>query len=150
MAMRLGTAFPSLNGASEWVGDPIVREDLIGAPTFVHFWSISCYLCKQNYPIIRGWREEFADKGLRVIAVHMPRQEEELSIARVRESILQLDLKEPCAIDNEHSLKDAFENREGWVPAYFLFTAEGVLKSRTAGESGLVMMRGALERVLGG
>jgi thiol-disulfide isomerase/thioredoxin len=150
MAMRLGTELPLLSGATEWLGDPLRRDELIGAPTLVHFWSVSCYLCKQNYPIIRGWREEFADKGLRVVAVHMPRQEEDMSVARVRESIHQLDLKEPCAIDNEHSLKEAFENREGWVPAYFLFSAEGVLKSRTAGESGLVMMRGALERIFEG
>lgn len=148
MAMRLGTTLPSLAGATEWLGEAIDREALIGAPTLVHFWAVSCYLCKGNYPTIKGWHEEFADKGLRIVAVHMPRQEEDLDAARVREAAAQLNLTEPCAVDNNHAVKDAFENTEGWVPAYFLFNAAGVLKSRTAGETGLTMMRGALERVI--
>jgi len=61
--------------------------------------------------------------------------------------VTQLGLTEPCALDNEHAIKDAFQNSDGWVPAYFLFTAEGVLKSRTAGDAGLTMMRSALEKL---
>jgi hypothetical protein len=80
----------------------------------------------------------------------MPRQEEDLDEERVREVVAQLGLTEPCAFDNEHAVKEAFQNSDGWVPAYFLFTAEGTLKSRTAGDAGLTMMRSALERLLTG
>ena len=34
---------------------------------------------------------------------------------------------EPCAIDNEHKLKDALPERSGYVPAYYLFDGEGKL-----------------------
>jgi len=145
--MRLGSELPSFEGAYGWLGDAAGRDALLGAPILVHFWSVSCYLCKGNYPTIRKWQEEFADKGLRVVAVHMPRQEEDLDEQRVRDVVTQLGLTEPCALDNEHAIKDAFQNSDGWVPAYFLFTAEGVLKSRTAGDAGLTMMRSALEKL---
>ena len=150
MPMRLGSELPSFEGATGWLGDAVGRDSLVGAPLLVHFWSVSCYLCKGNYPTIRGWQEEFAEKGLRVVAVHMPRQEEDLDEERVREVVAQLGLTEPCAFDNEHAVKEAFQNSDGWVPAYFLFTAEGTLKSRTAGDAGLTMMRSALERLLTG
>lgn len=148
MPMRLGSELPSFEGATGWLGESVARDALVGAPLLVHFWSVSCYLCKGNYPTIREWQEEFAEKGLRVVAVHMPRQEEDLNEERVREVVAHLGLSEPCALDNEHAVKDAFQNSEGWVPAYFLFSAEGVLKSRSAGDAGLTMMRSALERLL--
>jgi thiol-disulfide isomerase/thioredoxin len=145
--MRLGSELPSFEGAYGWLSDAVARDDILGAPILVHFWSVSCYLCKGNYPTIRKWQEEFAEKGLRVVAVHMPRQEDDLDEQRVRDVVTQLGLTEPCALDNEHAIKDAFQNSDGWVPAYFLFTAEGVLKSRTAGDAGLTMMRSALEKL---
>ena len=41
------------------------------------------------------------------------------------------------AVDNQHKLKDAFLNEQGWVPVYYLFDAEGKLKTRAAGEFGI-------------
>jgi hypothetical protein len=52
------------------------------------------------------------------------------------------------AVDNEHKLKDAFHNEHGYVPAYYLFDAEGKLKSFAAGERGLDMLKSAIERLL--
>jgi hypothetical protein len=66
----------------------------------------------------------------------------------VRELIGQYGITEPVAVDNEHKLKDAFHNHQGFVPAYYLFDSEGKLKSFAAGERGLDMLKSALERVL--
>ena len=52
------------------------------------------------------------------------------------------------AVDNEHKLKEAFHNHQGFVPAYYLFDREGKLRSFAAGERGLDMLKTALERVL--
>ena len=62
--------------------------------------------------------------------------------------ISKFGITEPCAVDNEHKLKEAFQNDQGFVPAYYLFDAEGKLKSFAAGERGLDMLRSAIERVL--
>jgi len=88
------------------------------------------------------------DLGLRVIAVHMPRYEADTDVEKVRDLISQHKLTEPVAVDNEHRLRDAFQNDQGYVPAYYLFDAEGKLKSFAAGERGLDMLKSAIERLL--
>jgi thiol-disulfide isomerase/thioredoxin len=148
--MRIGTEIPSLDGATEWFGgtQAHAESELRGNPTLVHFWSVSCGTCKENLPRLAEWRDEKKAEGLRVIAVHMPRYEKDTDVEAVREAISTYGITEPCAIDNEHKLKDAFQNTQGYVPAYYLFDAEGKLRSFAAGERGLDMLKAALERVL--
>jgi thiol-disulfide isomerase/thioredoxin len=150
MAMRIGTEMPSLSGATEWFGgtQAHAEAEAKGHPTLVHFWSVSCGTCKDNLPRVSEWRDERKNDGLRVIAVHMPRYEADTNIEDVREAISTYAISEPCAIDNEHTLKEAFQNDQGYVPAYYLFDAEGKLRSFAAGERGLDMLKSALDRVL--
>jgi hypothetical protein len=78
----------------------------------------------------------------------MPRYEADTDVEAVRDAIAQYGLTEPCAIDNQHKLRDAFQNDQGYVPAYYLFDGEGKLRSFAAGERGLDMLTAALDRVL--
>lgn len=84
-----------------------------------------------------------------MIGIHMPRYESDTDIEAVRELIAKYEISEPVAVDNEHKLKDAFQNEQGFVPAYYLFDAEGKLRCFAAGERGLDMLKTALERVTG-
>ena len=149
MPMRIGTAMPSLDGATEWFNATEAQavEESKGRPTLVYFWSVSCGICKENMPKVAEWRDHFREAGLRVIAVHMPRYEADTDVESVREAIATYDIIEPCAVDNEHKLKDAFLNDQGYVPAYYLFDAEDKLKSFAAGERGLDMLKSAVERM---
>lgn len=150
MPMKIGTQMPSLDGATEWFGATQAHAvaESAGHPTLVHFWSVSCDLCKENLPRVAEWRDGRAGEGLRVIAVHMPRYEADTDVEAVREAIAKYNITEPCAIDNEHKLRDAFQNEHGHVPAYYLFDAEGKLRSFAAGERGLNMIASALDRLL--
>jgi thiol-disulfide isomerase/thioredoxin len=141
---------PSLDGATEWFGGTQAHAEAESRqrPTLVHFWSVSCGICKQNLPRVAEWRDSRAEEGLRVIAVHMPRYEADTDVEAVREAISKYNIMEPCAVDNQHKLRDAFQNEQGYVPAYYLFDAEGKLKCFAAGERGLNMLTSALERVL--
>ena len=78
----------------------------------------------------------------------MPRYEADTDVEAVRDAIAKYDISEPCAIDNQHKLRDAFKNDQGYVPAYYLFDGEGKLRSFAAGERGLDMLAAALDRVL--
>lgn len=149
MPLKIGAGMPSLDGATEWFGatQAHVLAESSGHPTLVHFWSIGCDICKENMERIAGWREKYQTEGLRVIAVHMPRYESETDTEAVRDAITQHNIAEPCAIDNRHKLRDAFENEEGYVPAYYLFDAEGKLRSFAAGERGLDVLAPALDRL---
>src|SRR3954447_8776067 len=150
MAMRIGTEIPSFEGATEWFGGTQAHAETMvhEGPTLVHFWSVSCGICKQNLPRVASWREERQAEGLRVIAVHMPRYEADTDVEAVREAIAKYDITEPCAVDNEHKLREAFLNEQGYVPAYYLFDGEGKLKSFAAGERGLDMLKSAVERLM--
>jgi hypothetical protein len=150
MGMRIGTVMPPLAGATEWFGgtQAHAEAEAAGHPTLVHFWSLSCGMCKENLPRVAEWREGLKEQGLRVIAVHMPRYEADTDIEAVREAIATNSISEPCAIDNEHALKDAFQNDHGYVPAYYLFDGEGKLRSFAAGERGLDLLKATLDRVL--
>jgi thiol-disulfide isomerase/thioredoxin len=141
---------PQLDGATEWLGatQAHAEAEVKGHPTLVHFWSMSCGTCKDNLPRIAAWRDELTERGLRVIAVHMPRYEADTDVEAVRDAIAANAIIEPCAIDNEHKLKDAFQNDHGYVPAYYLFDGEGKLRGFAAGERGIDLLKATLDRVM--
>jgi thiol-disulfide isomerase/thioredoxin len=144
MPLRLGSPMPELSGATEWLNGEPAQADLRGSPVLVHFWAVSCHICHDNMPTLRKWRDEYGPRGLKLVGIHMPRQEEDMDVAKVREEVKAMDVTEPCAIDNTHAMADAFQNK--FMPAYFLFDREGNLKSRTAGDAGLAMLESALAR----
>jgi thiol-disulfide isomerase/thioredoxin len=150
MPMRINTLMPAFDGATEWInGD--TQETLAGPPaklTLVHFWSLSCGICKDNLPRVSEWRQAHNADGLRVVAVHMPRYPADADVDAVREAIAKYQIEEACAIDNDHKLRDAFQNDQGFVPAYYLFDAEGKLRGFAAGERGIDMIAPTLKRLL--
>jgi thiol-disulfide isomerase/thioredoxin len=150
MPMRINTPMPAFEGATEWInGD--ANDVSAGTPaklTLVHFWSVSCGICKENMPRVTEWREAHRDNGLRVVAVHMPRYPADVDVEAVRNAIAAHNITELCAVDNEHKLRDAFQNDQGYVPAYYLFDEEGKLRGFAAGERGLDMITPALKRLL--
>lgn len=152
MPMRIGTELPSLSGATEWAlgSESEALASIAGHPTLIHFWSVSCGICKENMPKVAEWRDGRYDEGLRVIAIHMPRYPIDSDVEAVKVAIEKHGFTEPCAIDNMHALRDAFQNEPGYVPAYYLFDEQGKLKSFAAGERGLGMLSAALERMLTG
>jgi thiol-disulfide isomerase/thioredoxin len=150
MAMRIGTEMPALDGATEWFNGTQSHAEQLAkeGPTLVHFWSVSCGICKENLGRVAGWREQRKDEGLRVIAVHMPRYEADTDVEAVRDAVAKYGISEPCAVDNKHKLRDAFKNEQGYVPAYYLFDGEGKLRSFAAGERGLDLLSAAVDRIL--
>jgi len=144
--MKLREQMPSLEGATEILNDAVTREDLIGdKPTLIHFWSVSCYLCKEAMPEVNELRDEYDDR-LNVVAVHIPRSEEDLDLAVIEKMAESHDIIQPILVDSKHAITDAFENK--YVPAYYVFDKEGKLRHFQAGGSGMPMLRKRLERVL--
>lgn len=141
---------PSLEGATEWISSSAdeASKDAEGQPVLIHFWSVSCGMCKDNLPTVAEWRDKYWVAGLRLVAIHMPRYPEDTNVDSVREAIARHDIKDALAIDNEHKLRDAFQNENGYVPAYYLFDEQHKLKSFAAGEYGVKVIGPALERLL--
>ncbi|WP_096154809.1 MULTISPECIES: TlpA family protein disulfide reductase [Bacillus] len=145
--MKLRSPMPELTGATEWLNGEVTKSELVGEkPTLFHFWSISCHLCKEAMPQVNEFRDQFKDK-LNVVAIHMPRSEDDLNMEEIKKVAAEHDITQPIFIDNEHKLTDAFENQ--YVPAYYVFDAEGNLRHFQAGGSGMKMLEKRVNRVLG-
>ncbi|AMA71934.1 MULTISPECIES: redoxin domain-containing protein [Aneurinibacillus] len=144
--MKLREEMPEFEGITEWVNGEVKKEDLKGAPVLVHYWSISCHTCKEALPQLNEWRDRYAEQGLRVVSIHMPRSEKDMEIEPVKEAIKKYQLTHPVAIDNSYKLVDAYKNQ--YVPAYYLFDADLKLRHYQAGEKGLKMLEKRLDRVL--
>jgi hypothetical protein len=86
---------------------------------------------------------------LRIVAVHAPRDAAETDAEAVREAVSLNNVTEPCAVDNGHKLRDAFQIEQDDLPAYYLFDAEGSLRSFASGSSALDGVESAIETVLG-
>jgi len=93
---------PALDGATEWISGSAEEalKEAEGRPVLVHFWSLSCGMCKENLPRVAEWREKYAPAGLRLIAIHMPRYPADTDVDAVREAITQYQINDPAAIDN--------------------------------------------------
>lgn len=137
---------PELDGATKWLNGKVKRSDLVGEkPTLIHFWSVSCHLCKEAMPEVNAFRDKFKDE-LNVVAVHMPRSEEDTDIENIIKVAQEFNITQPIFIDNELKLTDTFENQ--YVPAYYVFDRSGVLRHFQAGGSGMKMLEKRVNRVL--
>ena len=147
--MKIGESLPKFDGATEWLNElQETADDYVkGAPTLVHFWATSCGICKQKMPQLIELKNKYKDKGLKVVAVHMPRYEADTDLEKIKQTMTEHKIDDVCAVDNQHKLKNAFQNEQGWVPVYYLFDAEGKLKTRAAGEFGIGVLGGALEKM---
>ncbi len=147
MPLRMDTPLPSLEGGTDWFNSkPITNEDLKGKPVLIHFWSISCGICKESLPEINTWSETFKKDGLQIISVHMPRQESDTKVESVKEAIDEWEVVQPCVVDNWHEITNRFENK--FVPAYYVFDQEHKLRHFQAGEKAIKMVEPVIERVL--
>lgn len=149
MPPKMDSLMPPLEGEeTTWFNsEPIKLDQLKGHTTVIHFWSISCGICKESMPDIERWLQTFGPKGLKVISVHMPRQESDTNIESVKECMQEYDIKQPVVVDNMHAITDAFENK--FVPAYYVFDSDLKMRNFAAGEKAVKMTEPVLERLLG-
>lgn len=145
--LRSGAPMPSLEGATEWLNAPEGPAAPAGRPTLVHFWAMSCGICKDHLATVEQWRDAYRSRGLQVVSVHMPRLPADLDVDAVRRTVLVSGVTDPVAIDNAHRIGDRFETGGLW-PAYFLFDAAGKLRARAAGASGLQLLEATLRHLV--
>ncbi|MGE7622000.1 TlpA disulfide reductase family protein [Viridibacillus sp. NPDC096237] len=144
--MKLRAQMPELVGETAWLNGKVSKENLIGnKPTLIHFWSVSCHLCKEAMPEVNKFRDEYS-RELNVIAVHMPRSENDLDLDVIKATAAEHDITQPIFVDSEMKLTDAFDNE--YVPAYYVFDKEGQLRHFQAGGSGMKMLEKRVNRVL--
>ena len=147
---------PSLAQASEWLNRATADNrqqkslETKGHPILVHFWSISSEDSKTNLAQVAQLRNQRKRDGLRVIAVHSPQSEAEKDPRAVRDAAARLNVSEPCALDNDRRLRDAFAVGPNDLPVYFLFDSEGNLYGSATGAAGVDAIEDQLDALLTG
>jgi predicted Ser/Thr protein kinase len=153
--IKVATKLPSLEGAIEWLNlaTADIREtkslETKGHPTLVHFWSISSETSKTNLAQVALLRDQRKREGLRVIAVHSAQSEAEKESGAVRDAIARLNLTEPCALDNNDRLRDAFATSPEDLPVYYLFDTDGNLRGSATGANGVDSIEDQLDQLVG-
>lgn len=143
--MKLRAPMPSFDGAN-WLNNKAVSTEMLGTkPTFIHFWSVSCDLCKYGLDTISRLADQYAS-DLNVIAVHMPRTEEDMILPNVKTVAEYYKIAQPIVLDNDFLMTDRFNNR--YVPAYYLFDEKGKLRHYQAGSATLRIMEKRIQRVV--
>ncbi|BAD39912.1 conserved hypothetical protein [Symbiobacterium thermophilum IAM 14863] len=146
--MRLGSPMPPLEGATgSYNAEGFDPAQLSGHPVLIHFWAVSCHICHEVMDQVLQYRDMYQPKGLKVVAIHMPKEEGDLDTAKVERDIAQYGITQPVLLDHRHALAQAFQNQ--FVPAFFLFDAQGNLFFRAAGDKGLQNLGPKLEQLLG-
>ena len=144
--MKLRQQMPELQGATAWLNGETSKSELVGEkPTLIHFWSVSCHMCKEAMPDVNNFRDQYKDE-LNVVAVHMPRSEDDVDLDQIKKVAAEHDITQPIFVDSELKLNDAFENQ--YVPAYYVFDKDGQLRHFQAGGSGMKMLEKRVNRVL--
>ncbi|MDC4223857.1 MAG: TlpA disulfide reductase family protein [Candidatus Manganitrophus sp.] len=147
MGLRLRTPVRPIEPVYGWLnGGPVdvARPD---APvTLIHFWGLSCPLCKEQMPTIRRWIEQFGPRGLRVIGVHTPLVRDDQDEVMVERMVGTLGLDHPLALDQEGEVASSYQVDA--VPTYFLYDADRLLRYRHTGYQAEKPVERMIERLL--
>ncbi|MBO8172364.1 MAG: redoxin domain-containing protein [Bacillaceae bacterium] len=146
MPLSLKQDMPEFKGIEEWINGQVSKQDLLGTPSIVQFWSISCGACKESLPKMKEWHEIHDENNLRLVGIHMPRSDEDKDIEKVKEIIDQYELTYPIAVDNQLEMTEAYDNM--YVPAFYLFDEEGKLRHYQVGAK-VKMLEQRLEKMTG-
>ncbi len=66
-----GHPAPELEGLVGWKGAPVKLADLKGKYVLLDFWGYWCGPCVQAMPVLIKLHEQFKDKGLAIVGVHL-------------------------------------------------------------------------------
>ena len=130
-----------------WVNAPVHVSELHDRPVLLHFWSTHCVSCKEQLPPLHRLIAELEPRGLRVIGVHVPLNEDEdaLDTNVIETEARRLNLKHPIAVD-DGSMAQSYGVKA--IPAFLVFDKNGELRHQVSGEKALGHLRSALERAV--
>ena len=133
LALPVEGSMPPLAGAVAWLNSPpLTREQLRGKVVLVDIWTYGCYNCRNALPYVREWHRKYKDQGLVVVGVHSPEFAYEKNIDNVKRAVDELQVSFPVAIDNDHAIWRAFNNR--YWPAHYFIDAQGRVRFHHFGE----------------
>jgi thiol-disulfide isomerase/thioredoxin len=135
------------DAATTWLNSPPqTATDLRGKVVVVQFWTYTCINWRRTLPYIRAWDAKYREQGLVVIGVHTPEFDFEQNVDNVRSALGEMHIDFPVAIDNEHTIWNAFHNV--YWPALYLVDAKGHIRYRQFGEGEYARTEHEIQKLL--
>ena len=118
-----------------------------GQPLLVEFWDFCRPNSLRTLPYMKAWHERYAERGLRIAAVHCPGFQLARDENALRDAVVRLGIAYPVLIDNELELWREYDN-EGW-PARYLFDGGARLFEYHFGEGAYAETERAIQELVG-
>jgi hypothetical protein len=118
----------------DWINVAFLRMDkLLGQhAALVEFWDSARVNSIRTIPYLAAWHERYADRGLRIVAVHSPGYSFGRDRATVERAVERLELRYAVVLDPQLEIWRLYGNR-GW-PGRYLFDRRGLLRYLHYGE----------------
>jgi len=131
---RQGVA-PEIQGIQSWINSkPLKISALKGKVVLVDFWTYSCINCLRTIPYLNQWHHQYGQNGLVIIGVHSPEFNFEKSNEGVMQSVKELEIQYPVALDNNRKTWKAYSN--SYWPHKYLIDSGGNIRFEQIGEGG--------------
>jgi thiol-disulfide isomerase/thioredoxin len=146
-AIRDEGSIPDLGGASGWLNSPPLKgKSLRGKVVLIDFWTYTCINSLRPLPYVKSWAAKYQDAGLVVLGVHSPEFSFERDRQNVQNAVRHLAVSYPVAIDSEHLLWQAFDNK--YWPAQYLVDAKGRIRYHHFGEGDYAQLERVIQTLL--
>ena len=138
---------PDLSGAIGWLNSAALnRDSLRGKVVLVDFWTYTCINSLRPLPYVKSWSAKYKNAGLVVIGVHTPEFSFEHDPVNVQNSVRDLKVTYPVAIDSNYRIWRAFNN-EYW-PAQYFIDSKGRIRFHHFGEGEYVECERVIQQLL--
>jgi thiol-disulfide isomerase/thioredoxin len=140
-------AMPDLDGATGWLNSPLLgRQSLRGKVVLINFWTFTCINSLRPMPYLSDWAAKYGAQGFVVIGVHTPEFSFEHELRNVQDSVHNLNVPFPVAVDSNYRIWQAFNNQ--YWPAQYLIDAKGRVRYHHFGEGNYGEIERAIQELL--
>ncbi len=140
------TTLQPILAAKDWIGGRVAAAELAGKVVIVDVFTVDCYNCRNVVPTLRSLYAGDRAKGLAIVGIHTPETPAEKERPYVTQSLRQLGITWPVAVDNGFSLWDAY-GVNAW-PTQLFFDRHGRLRKVIVGDSQDDEVRATVESLL--
>jgi thiol-disulfide isomerase/thioredoxin len=128
------------------VDAPLRLANLRGKVVLLDMWTFGCINCQHVLPALKGWHDQYADKGLVIIGNHYPEFSYEADLSNLKDAVAKNDIRFAVAQDNDGKTWNAYRNQ--YWPTMYLIDKNGHIRYVHIGEGNYAETEAAIQNLL--
>ena len=138
---------PELRNSGVWINsNPLTLKALKGKVVLLDFWAFDCDPCIEAMPHIREFHRKYESRGLVVIGVHTPRNEDERNTTKLRAAVERLGIRFPVVTDNSEKIWKDYRC-DVW-PTVFVIDGKGEIRYSRGGATRIADLESTIQSLL--